>query len=84
MVVSINIYSVAGEKLGIHKVSGDMPDYSVFFQTYRPENRLAILRNPWARLVSAYENNVIEHGWWLEVRCGYDGGLEVSCGYDSG
>lgn len=39
----------------------------MFLESYRPANRLAIVRNPWARLVSAYEDKVIRAKWPLNV-----------------
>ena len=38
-----------------------------FLESYRPKNRLIIVRNPWARLVSAYEDKIVDKQWPLKV-----------------
>jgi len=38
-----------------------------FLETYRPEHRLIIVRNPWARLVSAYQDKIVTKKWELQV-----------------
>ena len=43
------------------------PRLMEFLSTYRPIHRLIIIRNPWARLVSAYEDKIIDKKWNLQV-----------------
>ena len=38
----------------------DRPEFEDFLESYRPANRLIIVRNPWARLVSAYEDKIVD------------------------
>ena len=38
-----------------------------FLETFRPQNRLIIVRNPWARLASAYDDKIIDKHWQLKV-----------------
>ena len=42
-------------------------EYVRFLDGYRPNNRLLIVRNPWARLVSAYEDKIVKSNWALSV-----------------
>ena len=40
---------------------------SYMLDTFRPDNRLIIARNPWARIVSAYHDKI--KGQALEATC---------------
>ena len=48
-----------------------VPKFKQFLEEYRPANRLIIVRNPWARLVSAYEDKIVEQKWSLKVSCSF-------------
>jgi len=39
-----------------------------FLETYRPEHRLIIVRNPWARLLSAYQDKIVTKNMELRVK----------------
>jgi len=39
-----------------------------FLETYRPEHRLIIVRNPWARLLSAYQDKIVTMKYNLKVK----------------
>ncbi|XP_067950900.1 carbohydrate sulfotransferase 10-like [Watersipora subatra] len=47
----------------------EMPAFKDFLEFYRPANRLIIVRNPWARLVSAYEDKIVDSHWTLKKLC---------------
>jgi len=38
-----------------------------FLETIRPDHRMVIVRNPWARLVSAYQDKIVKSKWALQV-----------------
>ncbi|XP_067952118.1 carbohydrate sulfotransferase 9-like isoform X2 [Watersipora subatra] len=40
-----------------------------FLETYRPENRFLFVRNPWARLASAYDDKIKDKKWKLKNLC---------------
>lgn len=57
-----------GKKLGVYPIYKDSSlELIEFLATYRPNNRLMIVRNPWARLASAYDDKVIDKKWKLKV-----------------
>lgn len=58
----------AATQLGIETMFPEnKPKFEDFLESYRPSNRLIIVRNPWARLVSAYEDKIVASAWDLKV-----------------
>lgn len=56
--------------MGIHRLAAKAnktKDYMGYLESYRPRNRLMIVRNPWARLVSAYTDKLVRSKWRLGV-----------------
>ncbi|XP_067939312.1 carbohydrate sulfotransferase 11-like [Watersipora subatra] len=62
----------AATRLGVQWVAKRMnktKEYKQFLEEYRPANRLLIVRNPWARLVSAYKDKIVRSKWNLGHLC---------------
>ncbi|XP_067939951.1 carbohydrate sulfotransferase 10-like [Watersipora subatra] len=63
---------VAATEIGLSTLAKEKKvehDYISFLDVYRPTNRLIIVRNPWARLVSAYQDKIVKENWSLKQLC---------------
>ncbi|XP_067947150.1 carbohydrate sulfotransferase 11-like [Watersipora subatra] len=60
----------AARQLGVYyELPEHLKSITEFLETYRPNNRLMIVRNPWARLASAYDDKIVVKKWSLKRMC---------------
>ncbi|XP_067949918.1 carbohydrate sulfotransferase 12-like isoform X2 [Watersipora subatra] len=63
-------HAAAASRIGVKKMFTERKtNFMPFLEKYRPANRLVIVRNPWARLVSAYEDKIVHTRWQLKTLC---------------